>query len=96
MAELFWLNDTQWAAIEPLPPDFGGKPRVDDRRVLSSVLHRIREGSRGLAMASSSGCLRATNHRIQPVQPLEPAWPLAGDVCHSCRLRGSAAHHHGG
>ncbi|MFT2095010.1 transposase [Acidiphilium multivorum] len=50
MPELFWLNDTQWAAIEPLPPDFGGKPRVDDRRVLSSVLHRIREGSRWRAL----------------------------------------------
>lgn len=23
MAELFWLNDTQWAAIAPLLPDLG-------------------------------------------------------------------------
>ena len=50
MPELFWLNDTQWAAIEPLPPDFGGKPRADERRVLSSVLHRFREGSRWRAL----------------------------------------------
>ena len=47
-------------------------------------------------MASASGCLQAMNHRIQPVQPLEPAWPLAGDLRGPCRLRGSAAHRHGG
>ena len=51
MAELFWLNDTQWAAIAPLPPDFGGKPRVEaERRVLSGILHRFREGSRWQAL----------------------------------------------
>ncbi len=30
MTERFWLSDTQWAAIEPLLPHLGGKPRVDD------------------------------------------------------------------
>ena len=50
MPELFSLNDTQWAAIAPLPPDFGGKPRVDERRVLSGILHRFREGSRWRAL----------------------------------------------
>lgn len=33
---LFWLNDEQWARIEPyLPTDVRGKERVDDRRVIS-------------------------------------------------------------
>ncbi len=32
----FWLNDEQWAKIEPLLPAYvRGKRRVDDRRVLS-------------------------------------------------------------
>jgi len=93
MAELFWLNDAQWAAIEPLLPKLGGKPRVDDRRVLSGILHRFRDG---LAVARTSGGLWAADHGVQPVQPLEPAWPLAGDFCRPCRLRGSAAHRHGG
>lgn len=35
MTERFWLSDTQWAAIESLLPQLGGKPRVDDRRVIS-------------------------------------------------------------
>jgi transposase len=45
MAERFWLSDAQWAAIEPLLPRLG-KPRVDDRRVISGILHRYRDGLR--------------------------------------------------
>jgi transposase len=36
----FWLSDEQWARIEPhLPTDVRGKERVDDRRVISGILH---------------------------------------------------------
>ena len=55
MAELFWLNDVQWAAIEPLLPDLGGKPRVDDRRVISGIVHRFREGLRWRAVPDAYG-----------------------------------------
>jgi transposase len=55
MAELFWLSDTQWAAIAPLLPHFGGKPRVDDRRVISGILHRFREGLRWRAVPDAYG-----------------------------------------
>ena len=55
MAELFWLNDKQWAVIEPLLPHWGGKPRVDDRRVISGILHRFREGLRWRAMPDEYG-----------------------------------------
>jgi len=55
MAELFWLSDTQWAAIAPLLPSFGGKPRVDDRRVISGILHRFREGLRWRALPAEYG-----------------------------------------
>ena len=46
MGEKFWLSDAEWAAIEPLLPRLGGKPRVDDRRVISGILHRYRGGPR--------------------------------------------------
>lgn len=46
MAAGFWLSNAQWSAIEPLLPRLGGKPRVDDRRVISGILHRYREGLR--------------------------------------------------
>lgn len=55
MAELFWLSDKQWAAIKPHLPDRGGKPRVDDRRVISGILHRFREGLRWRAVPEAYG-----------------------------------------
>jgi transposase len=55
MGELFWLSDRQWTAIEPLLPNWGGKPRVDDRRVISGILHRFREGLRWRALPKAYG-----------------------------------------
>lgn len=47
MASLFWLSDEAWAAIEPhLPHGKPGKPRVDDRRVISGILHVLKTGCR--------------------------------------------------
>ena len=44
---LFWLNDEQWDQIEPhLPKDVRGKARVDDRRVISGILHVLKSGCR--------------------------------------------------
>jgi transposase len=41
----FWLDDEQWAVIEPLLPHVHtGPERVDDRRIISGILHRFREG----------------------------------------------------
>ena len=47
MSGLFWLNDTQWAAIEPfVPKNQPGARRVDDRRVISGILHVLKIGCR--------------------------------------------------
>jgi len=44
---LFWLSDEQWRQIEPyLPRDIRGKNRVDDRRVISGILHVLKSGCR--------------------------------------------------
>ncbi|MBZ9648508.1 IS5 family transposase [Sphingobium sp. 3R8] len=44
---LFWLSDEAWAAIEPhLPHGKAGKPRVDDRTVISGILHVLKTGCR--------------------------------------------------
>jgi transposase len=46
-SNLFWLNDEQWQKIEPfLPTDVRGKERVDDRRVISGILHVLKSGCR--------------------------------------------------
>ena len=44
---LFWLSDEAWAAIEPhLPKNQPGARRVDDRRVISGILHVLKAGCR--------------------------------------------------
>jgi transposase len=44
---LFWLSDEQWKKIQPLlPTDVRGKERVDDRRVISGILHVLKSGCR--------------------------------------------------
>jgi transposase len=46
-SNLFWLADEQWQKIEPLlPKDVRGKERVDDRRVISGILHVLKSGCR--------------------------------------------------
>jgi len=41
---LLWLSDVQWAAIEPhLPMVYTGPRLMDDRRVISGIVHRLRE-----------------------------------------------------
>ena len=47
MAKEFWLSDTQWAAIDPLlPKNRPGARRVDDRRVISGIVHVLKIGCR--------------------------------------------------
>lgn len=47
MSKLFWLSDDQWAAVEPhLPRNQAGARRVDDRRVISGIIHVLKIGCR--------------------------------------------------
>ena len=47
MGQLSWLSDEQWAVIEPLvPANKGGARRVDDRRVISGIIHVLKVGCR--------------------------------------------------
>src|SRR6056297_1270533 len=46
MSDLFWLTDAQMARLEPYFPRSHGKPRVDDRRVLSGIIFINRNGLR--------------------------------------------------
>lgn len=44
---LFWLSDAAWAAIEPhLPKNLPGARCVDDRRVISGIVHMLKCGGR--------------------------------------------------
>jgi len=45
--DCFWLTKDQFARLKPLlPSDTRGKPRVDDRRVISGIVHVLKSGGR--------------------------------------------------
>lgn len=47
MQKISWLSDAEWARIEPLlPRGRRGAHRVDDRRVISGIVHMLRSGAR--------------------------------------------------
>lgn len=46
MSDLFLLTDEQMARLRPYFPKSHGKPRVDDRRVLSGIVFVNRNGMR--------------------------------------------------
>jgi len=45
--DAFWLSEDQFARLEPLlPRDTRGVARVDDRRVISGIIHVLKSGCR--------------------------------------------------
>ena len=47
MREIFWVGDDAWAAIEQhLPKNQPGARRVDDRRIISGIIHVLKSGCR--------------------------------------------------
>ena len=47
MTDYFWLSDEQFRRLAPLlPTDTRGVARVDDRRVISGIIHVLKSGGR--------------------------------------------------
>jgi transposase len=47
MSDVFWLSDAQFSRLKPLlPSNTRGVPRVDDRRVISGIVHVLKSGGR--------------------------------------------------
>ncbi len=69
----FWLTAEQFSRLEPLlPSDTRGIPRVDDRRVISGIIHVLKSGGRWVDAPDVYG----------PHQdPLQPLCPLGGQGC---------------
>jgi transposase len=65
MSELFWLSDAQFARLSPhLPNDTRGKPRVDDRRVISGIIHVIKSGGRWVDAPAAYGPRKTLYNRF--------------------------------
>src|ERR671910_448154 len=54
--DYFWVTKAQFARLRPLlPTDTRGKPRVDDRRVISGIVHVLKSGARWVDAPSVYG-----------------------------------------
>jgi len=63
--DVFWLTDDQFARLEPLlPRDTRGKPRVDDRRVISGIVHVLKSGGRWIDAPSEYGPRKTLYNRF--------------------------------
>jgi transposase len=65
MRGLFWLNDKQWAKLEPLLPTYvRGMRRVDDRKVISGIVHVLKSGCRWSESPSEYGPRKTLYNRF--------------------------------
>ena len=63
--DYFWLSERQFARLEPhLPTDTRGKPRVDDRRVISGIIHVLKSGGRWVDAPSVYGPRKTLYNRF--------------------------------
>src|SRR5579864_4012080 len=61
----FWLTDEQFSKIEPhLPTDTRGKARVDDRRVISGIVHVLKSGGRWIDAPAEYGPRKTLYNRF--------------------------------
>ena len=57
--QLYWLSDEEWQRIEPLlPRGRRGARRVDDRRVISGIVHMLRSGRVGGTVRPNTAPIR--------------------------------------
>ncbi|MDF3907770.1 transposase, partial [Paracoccus sp. AS002] len=83
MSNLFWLGEAQMERLRPFFSQSHGKPRVDDRRVLSGMIFVNRNGLRWCDAP------KEYPPGQDPLQPLE-ALEVSGK-CH----RSGCSHEHG-
>ncbi len=64
MSDVYWLTDEQMARLRPYFPKSHGKPRVDDRRVLSGIVFVNRNGLRWRDAPSDYGPHKACPEQL--------------------------------
>jgi transposase len=62
---LFWLSDEQFSKLQPLlPTNTRGKARVDDRRVISGIIHGLKSGGRWVDAPEAYGPRKTLYNRF--------------------------------
>ena len=63
----FWLTEAQFSRLEALlPSGTRGKPRVDDRRVISGIVHVLKSGGRWVDAPEAYGPHKTLYNRFVP------------------------------
>jgi transposase len=82
MAGEFWLSDTQWTALEEhLPRNQPGARRTNDRRVISGIVHMLKNGGRWQDCPGCRGPPTTIDNRITAGRSAafgwrsSPRWP---------------------
>lgn len=70
MSNLYWMTDEQEERLKPFSPNWHGKPRVDDRRVLIGIIFINRNGLRW----------RDAPREYCPPKTFYNRWKLCGDM----------------
>ncbi len=65
VAQLFWLSTEQVDRIRPLFPKERGMKRVDDRKVLSGIIHVIQKGLRWVDAPAAYGPHKTLYNRFR-------------------------------
>ena len=61
----FWLTEAQFERLRPFLPDkVRGVPRVDDRRVISGIVHVLKSGGRWVDAPASYGPKKTLYNRF--------------------------------
>lgn len=62
---LFWLSDEQFSKLQPLlPTNTRGKAHVDDRRVISGIIHVLKSGGRWVDAPEAYGPRKTLHNRF--------------------------------
>jgi len=82
MSNLFWLTDEQMERLKPFFPKSHGKPRVDDRRVLSAIIFIDRNGLRWCdgEGVNATGSRECPNGEYGLPKTLYNRWKRWGDM----------------
>ena len=99
MAGEFWLSDEQWVRLKPLLPNKPrGVPRVDDRRVISGIVHVLQSGCRWKDAPAHYGPHKTLNNRSVrwAAKGVRRAARRGADRQHACEAHRSAAGGKGG
>ena len=84
--DYFWLTRDQFARLKPLlPTDTRGKPRVDDRRVISGIVHVLKSGGRWVDAPAVYGPRKTLYNRF-----VRWAGKAFGSTCSTRLLRQAA------